>query len=190
MIRTIRDAVSESIEIKKKFFLQNEKLIAQAADKIRHALDMGNKVLLYGNGGSAADAQHIAAEWVGRFMKERKPLSAIALTTDTSILTAIGNDYGFDQIFARQVKALGKEGDVALAISTSGNSMNVVLATEVAREMGLITMGLTGKDGGKLGKLVHYHLNVPHRLSARVQEVHIMIGHILCELVDETEKGL
>jgi D-sedoheptulose 7-phosphate isomerase len=144
----------------------------------------GNKVLLFGNGGSAADAQHIAAEWMGRFQFERQPYPAIALTTDTSILTAIGNDYGFDRVFERQIQALGQKGDIALAISTSGNSPNVLSATDAATEAGLITVGLTGKDGGRLGAKVRYHLNVPHTLSARVQEVHIMIGHILCELVE------
>jgi D-sedoheptulose 7-phosphate isomerase len=190
MISSIRNAVADSLELKKAFFGAKEELIARVGREICLALDNGNKVLLYGNGGSAADAQHIAAEWVGRFMRERRPLPAIALTTDTSILTATGNDYGFDQIFARQVSALGRKGDISIAISTSGDSMNVIVATDVAREMGLITVGLTGCDGGKLGSRVQYHLNVPHRLSARIQEVHIMIGHILCELVDENVKGL
>jgi len=188
MIRSIRNAVAESLELKRIFFQKNEEMLAQVAREIRRAMDRGNKVLLYGNGGSAADAQHIAAEWVGRFMRERRPLPAIALTTDTSILTATGNDYGFDQIFARQVRALGKEGDIAIAISTSGNSPNVITATDIAREMGLVLVALTGNDGGALGAGAHYHLNVPHRLAARIQEVHIMIGHILCELVDEIEK--
>jgi D-sedoheptulose 7-phosphate isomerase len=190
MISSIRNAVADSLELKKAFFDANEELIARVGREICLAIDNGNKVLLYGNGGSAADAQHIAAEWVGRFMRERRPLPAIALTTDTSILTATGNDYGFDQIFARQVRALGRKGDIAMAISTSGDSMNVIVATDVAREMGLITVGLTGCDGGKLGSRVQYHLNVPHRHSARIQEVHIMIGHILCELVDENVKGM
>lgn len=190
MISSIRNAVADSLELKKAFFSANEELIARVGREICLAIDNGNKVLLYGNGGSAADAQHIAAEWVGRFMRERRPLPAIALTTDTSILTATGNDYGFDQIFARQVRALGRKGDIAMAISTSGDSMNVIVATDVAREMGLITVGLTGRDGGKLGSRVQYHLNVPHTLSPRIQEVHIMIGHILCELVDENVKGM
>ncbi len=188
MILNIRNAVAESLERKKIFFQKNEDLIAQAAREIRRAMDRGNKVLLYGNGGSAADAQHIAAEWVGRFMRERRPLPAIALTTDTSILTATSNDYGFDQVFARQVRALGKEGDIAMAISTSGNSPNVIIATDLAREMGLVVVALTGNDGGALGPRAHYHLNVPHKLAARIQEVHVMIGHILCELVDAIEK--
>ena len=184
MIDSIRLAVAESLELKRAFFHNNEALIAEAAREIRSALVRGNKVLLFGNGGSAADAQHIAAEWVGRFQFERQPYPAIALTTDTSVLTAIGNDYGFDQVFARQIQALGRKGDIAVALSTSGNSPNVLAATDMATEAGLITMGLTGGDGGRLGPKVRYHLNVPHTLSARIQEVHIMIGHILCELVE------
>jgi D-sedoheptulose 7-phosphate isomerase len=190
MIASIRKTIAESLELQRIFFQQNEQLIAQTADEICSAIEKGHKVLLFGNGGSAADAQHIAAEWVGRFQRERRPLPAIALTTDTSILTAIANDYGFDQVFARQVRALGQKGDIAIAISTSGNSPNVLLANEVARDLGMVTLGLTGRDGGKLGPKVRYHLNVPHGLSARIQEVHIMIGHLLCELVDNHMKGL
>ena len=190
MINSIRRAVAESLELKKNFFQKNEELIARAAGEICMAFEEGRKALLFGNGGSAADAQHIAAEWVGRFLRERRPLPAIALTTDTSILTAVGNDYGFDQIFARQVRALGRRGDIAIAISTSGNSPNVLLAADAARELGMITVALTGGNGGKLGPKADYHLNVPHTVSAQVQEVHIMIGHILCGLVDEKMKGL
>ena len=186
----IRTTVAESIELKKVFFHTNEKLITQVAREICSALDNGNKVLLFGNGGSAADAQHIAAEWVGRFQRERRPLSAIALTTDTSILTSIGNDYGFEHIFARQMRALGRKGDVAIAISTSGNSPNVLFAIDAANELELATVGLTGRDGGELGAKVQYHLNVPHALAPRIQEVHIMLGHILCELVENNVKGL
>jgi D-sedoheptulose 7-phosphate isomerase len=190
MIDSIRKAVAESLELKKVFFQKNEDLIARVAREICTALEHGNKVLLYGNGGSAADAQHIAAELVGRFLRERRPLPAIALTTDTSILTAVGNDYGYDQVFVRQVHALGRKGDIAVAISTSGNSPNVLIATAAAKEIGMTTVGLTGRDGGKLGALVQYHLNVPHQLSARIQEIHIMIGHILCQLADDNMKGL
>jgi len=190
MIDAIRQAVADSIELKKTFFQKNEELIAQIALEIRSAFAEGRKVLLFGNGGSAADAQHIAAEWVGRFQRERTPLPAIALTTDSSILTAIGNDYGFEQIFVRQVRALGQKGDVAVAISTSGNSPNVLAAIDAARGMGMVTVAFTGRDGGKLGPKVRYHLNVSHKLSARIQEVHIMIGHIVCELVDDNMKGL
>jgi D-sedoheptulose 7-phosphate isomerase len=189
MIDSIRKTVSESLEVKKTFFRANEKLIAQVAGEIVSAIDSGKKVLLYGNGGSAADSQHIAAEFVGRLESERRPLPAIALTTDTSILTAVGNDYGFDRIFARQVQALGQKGDIAVAISTSGNSPNVLLATEAADQIGMVTVGLTGRDGGMLGARVRYHLNVPHTSSARIQEVHIMVGHILCALVEEDLKG-
>lgn len=184
MLDTIRRAVADSLELKRAFFDANGARIAQTAAEICRALESGRKVLLFGNGGSAADAQHIAAEWVGRFERERRPLPAIALTTDTSILTSIGNDYGYDQVFVRQVRAFGQRGDVAIAISTSGNSPNVLRAAEAAVELGLVTVGLTGRDGGKLGGLVRHHLNVPHSSTARVQEIHIMVGHILCELVD------
>ena len=189
MINSIRNAVADSLELKKTFFLSNEKLIVEVASEICSALDNGHKVLLYGNGGSAADAQHIAAEWIGKFHRDRRPLPAVALTTDTSILTAVGNDYGFDQIFTRQIRALGQKGDIAVAISTSGNSSNVLNATDTAREAGMVTVGLTGRDGGSLGRKVHYHLNVPHQSSARIQEVHIMVGHVLCELVEDNLKG-
>lgn len=189
MNNTIRRAVAESLELKKAFFEAREDQITTVAAAICSVLEKGNKVLLFGNGGSAADAQHVAAELVGRFQKERRPLAAIALTTDTSILTAIGNDYGYDQVFARQVRALGRAGDLAIAISTSGNSANVLAAASAARDLGLVTVGLTGSGGGKLASLVDYLLDVPHKAAARVQEVHGMIGHILCELVDEDLKG-
>lgn len=190
MMESIRKAVAESLELKRTFFERNEQRLARIADEICLAFDRGGKVLLFGNGGSAADSQHIAAEWVGRFQRERRPMPAIALTTDTSILTAVGNDYGFDHVFARQVRAIGNKGDVAIAISTSGNSPNVLLAVDAALETGMVTVGLTGRDGGALGSKVQYHLNVPHNLSARIQEVHIMIGHILCELTDDHMKGM
>jgi D-sedoheptulose 7-phosphate isomerase len=189
MIETIRRGVAESLEVKRAFFEASAERIAALANEISLAFERGNKVLLFGNGGSAADAQHLAAEWVGRFCDERRPFPAIALTTDTSILTCIANDYGYERIFERQVHALGVARDIAIGISTSGNSRNVLLGIEAARDAGLITAALTGCDGGKLGPLVRYHLNVPHRSTARVQEVHIMIGHLICELVDETLKG-
>ncbi|MFQ5508918.1 MAG: SIS domain-containing protein [Leptospirillia bacterium] len=144
----------------------------------------GGKLLVFGNGGSAADAQHIAAELVGRFEAERAGLAAIALTTDTSALTAIANDFGYERIFARQVEALARPGDVAIGISTSGNSGNVVQGIERAREAGCVTVALTGKDGGKLGGIADHHINVPHHSTARVQEGHITLGHILCQLVE------
>ena len=190
MIDTIRRSVADSLELKRSFFAANEKQIASLAREICAVIEGGCKVLLYGNGGSAADAQHIAAEMVGRFRRERRPLPALALTTDTSVLTCVGNDYGYDQVFARQVRALGRPGDLAIAISTSGNSPNVLEATAAAIEMGLVTAAFTGSDGGKLGPMVRHHLNVPHESTARIQEAHIMVGHILCELVDEHLKGI
>ncbi|MFH1780840.1 MAG: D-sedoheptulose 7-phosphate isomerase [Candidatus Nealsonbacteria bacterium] len=158
--------------------------IAQAADLIIDALKQGRKVLFCGNGGSAADAQHIAAELVGRFKKERRGLPAIALTTDTSIMTAIANDYWYDLLFARQVEALGDKNDILIAISTSGNSMNIVRAVEAAKFKGLKTIGFLGAEGGKLKDLVDLSLIVPSQESDRVQEVHILIAHIICQLID------
>jgi len=158
--------------------------IVDAAVLITQCLRSGGKVLFFGNGGSAADAQHLAAEFVGRFQIERRPLPAIALTTDASILTAVGNDYGFEQIFTRQVQALGRPGDVAIGISTSGNSANVISAIKQAAQQDLKTIGLTGKDGGFLAKAVDISIIIASTNVARVQECHITIGHILCELVE------
>ena len=157
--------------------------VAQAAHVVIQAIRGGRKVLLFGNGGSAADAQHLAAEFVGRFARERRPFPAIALTTDTSALTAIANDYGFDQVFARQVAALGQPGDVVIAISASGNSPNVLMGVQVARQMGMITIGLTG-EGGKLARMADASIIVPSCNVAHVQECHIAIGHALCEVVE------
>ena len=180
----IRAAVAESIELKKSFFPANEQLIARIAGEICSSLDRGNKVLLFGNGGSAADAQHIAAEFVNRFMLERPPLPAIALTTDTSIITSIGNDYSFDEIFSKQVKAIGMEGDMLLAISTSGNSGNVISAVKAARGLGIYTVALTGRDGGRLSPLVDMALVVKSNTTPRIQEAHCFALHTICQLVD------
>lgn len=180
----ITKSYKDSINVKEAFFKQNMPLIMQTAEVIADAFKAGNKLLLCGNGGSAADAQHLAAEFVNRFMIERPPLPAVALSTDTSILTSVGNDYSFDQIFLKQIKAIGKEGDVLLAISTSGESKNVIMAVKTARDMGIRTIGLTGKSGGKMAKMVDILLNVDSNITARVQEVHITIGHIICELID------
>jgi phosphoheptose isomerase len=158
--------------------------IARAAALVATTLQAGKKVLLAGNGGSAADAQHIAAELVGRFVVERAPLPAIALTVDTSAITAIGNDYGFDQIFARQVRALGQEGDVLVAITTSGRSANIVAAVEAARERGMKVLGLTGGKGKDFARLCDACVVVPTTNTARIQELHITVGHVLCEVVD------
>jgi D-sedoheptulose 7-phosphate isomerase len=159
--------------------------IATVATTLSDALRAGGKILLFGNGGSAADAEHIAAELVGRFVRERVGLPAVALTEATAAGTAIANDYGFDAIFARQVEALGRPGDVAIAISTSGNSDNVVAGVHAAREGGLRTVGLTGSDGGRLAELVDVCLRAPARATPRVQEVHSLMGHIVCELVEQ-----
>jgi len=174
----------ESADVKVRFIRQNAEVLAQAVKMIVQAFKAGRKVLLFGNGGSAADAQHIAAEFVNRFLIERPPLPAIALTTDTSILTSVSNDYGYADSFARQVKALGREGDVAIGISTSGGAANVIKAIQVAKEMGLKTVGLAGRDGGELSKLVDIALVVDSQSVPRIQEVHITIGHVLCEMVD------
>ena len=163
--------------------------IVAAGEAIIACFQRGGKLLLFGNGGSAADAQHIAAEFVGRFVRERRSLPAIALTTDTSALTAIGNDYGYEHVFARQIEGLGQAGDIALAISTSGRSPSVLRAVEAARVLGMTTIGLTGGDGGPLAQAVDIAIVVPPAKTARIQECHLAIEHILCELVEETLFG-
>jgi len=159
--------------------------IEAAGRLMLQTLQNGNKILLCGNGGSAADAQHIAAELTGRFLKERRGLPAVALTTDTSALTAIGNDYGFERIFERQVEALAVEGDLLVGISTSGNSANALRALELANDLGCMTLGLSGRDGGAMNDLCDLNLVVPAQETARIQEMHILIGHLLCAMVDE-----
>jgi D-sedoheptulose 7-phosphate isomerase len=163
--------------------------VVKVADAMSKCLRSGNKILFFGNGGSAADAQHLAAELSGRFLRERASLSGWALTTNSSVLTAIGNDYSFDDVFARQVQGMGSPGDVAFAISTSGNSPNVLRAVDAAREKRLATVGLTGRTGGKLAGAVDYCICIPSDQTPRIQEAHILTGHILCELVEETLFG-
>ena len=168
------------------------KPIAQAINAIVASLTSGGKVLACGNGGSAADAQHFSAEFVGRFERERPELAAIALTTDTSILTAVGNDYAFDAIFSRQVRALGQPGDVLLAITTSGNSSNILAAVEAAHARDMVVIGMTGRDGGKMGHMLRetdVHICVPHPRTARIQEVHILTLHCICDGVDAVLMG-
>ena len=160
--------------------------VAQAAGLICTALAAGHKLMLCGNGGSAADSQHLAAEFTGRFIKDRKPLAAMALSTDTSALTCIANDYSFDEVFYRQVAGLGAAGDCLLAISTSGNSRNVVRAVEAAQQLDMRTVGLLGRDGGLLAKRCDVAIVVPSTSTARIQEAHIMIGHTLCGMVEES----
>ena len=161
--------------------------VAECALLLIDALQNGHKILTMGNGGSAADAQHFAAEMVGRFLLERKALPAIALTTDTSILTAVGNDYGFDDVFKRQVEALALPGDVLIGLSTSGNSKNIKRALEVGKDIGAITIGLLGRDGGEIASISDFNLTVPSTETPRIQEAHLVMIHILCDLV---EKGL
>jgi D-sedoheptulose 7-phosphate isomerase len=175
----------ESAALKIRLAEEATPTIVRAAAMITESLSAGGKVLLFGNGGSAADAQHLAAEFVGRFAMERKALPAIALTTDTSILTAVGNDYGYEHVFVRQVQALGRAGDVAIGISTSGKSPNVVEAIRVGGTMGLRTFALSGNDGGPLASAAEMAIVVPSRITARIQECHITLGHVLCELVEK-----
>ena len=174
----------ESSQLKEVFVNENLLGIVKVIEAITEALKGGNKILLFGNGGSAADAQHLAAEFVNRFVIERPPLPAIALNTDTSVITSIGNDYDFSEIFDKQIRAIGKPGDVAWGISTSGNSPNIVKALETAKKMNLITVGFTGRDGGNIIKIVDYSLNVSSNSVPRIQEVHITAGHAICEMVD------
>jgi D-sedoheptulose 7-phosphate isomerase len=181
----IRELFEASTRARQAFLDQNGAALESAIELVAEALAAGRKLLLFGNGGSAADAQHLAAEFVGRFERERRPLPAIALTTDTSALTAIANDYGYDDVFARQVRALGAPGDVALAFSTSGRSASILRAVEACTDLGVKTIGLTGGDGGELAGMVDLCLSVSgSTLAARIQETHILVGHVLCELVD------
>jgi len=180
----IEGALRESAELRMRLIESHADVILRAAEAVERCLRRGGKVLLFGNGGSAADAQHIAAEFVGRFVRERTPLPAVALTTDTSALTAISNDYGFEQVFARQVRALGQTGDVAIAISTSGRSANILAAVDAACEKGLTVVGLTGGDGGRLAETADIAIVVPSTNTARIQECHLTIEHIMCEVVE------
>lgn len=184
-LEIVAKSFKESISAKEKFLTKkNISLVASAAEMIAESFKSGGKLLIVGNGGSAADAQHLAAEFVNRFVIERPPLPALALTTDTSTITSIGNDYAFDQTFSKQVRALGRAGDVLLAISTSGNSPNILKAVETAKALDIKVIGLTGKGGGALAKGSDILLDVEAKATARIQEVHITICHILCELVD------
>jgi len=183
-MENLLNCLNEHIEVAKKM----EKLlpeIVSAAEICMMSLKNGGKILLCGNGGSAADAQHIAAELSGRFKKERKALAGIALTTDTSALTAIGNDYGFEYVFSRQVEAIANENDTLIAISTSGNSKNVINAIKSAKEIGCKIITLTGKDGGKMKDLGDVNIIVPSNNTPRIQEMHIMVGHMICAMIDE-----
>jgi D-sedoheptulose 7-phosphate isomerase len=183
MRQIIQQSVDESIAVKKEFFSRNMETIESCAAILTAAFKSGKKLLLFGNGGSAADCQHIAAEFINRFQMERRPLPALALTTDTSIITSIGNDYSYDDIFLKQVQALGNKGDIALGISTSGNSPNVVKAAEEAKRSGLLLIGFSGNKG-KLKDLSDFPFCVNSDITARIQEVHILLAHILCDLTE------
>jgi D-sedoheptulose 7-phosphate isomerase len=181
----IKKAYEESIRVKENFFRENVSLIKEVAEIIAKTLNEGGKILIFGNGGSATDASHIAAEFVNRFKRERPGLPAIALNTDMAVLTAIANDYDYSEVFAKQIKALGQKGDVAIGISTSGSSRNVIKAIEVAKKRGLKTIAFTSKKGEKLISKVDYAFAVSSEETPRIQETHITLGHILCELVED-----
>ncbi len=185
MKNIILSILDDSINVKQRFVSENLDSMIEGADRLVTCLASGHKILIFGNGGSAADAQHIAAEFVNRFQIERPPMAALALTTDTSVITSIGNDYHFDDIFSKQVAALGRKDDVAIGISTSGNSKNVIKAVHTAKDIGIYTMGLTGR-GGELAMCADLVFSVKSDITARIQETHITLGHILCDLVDRT----
>jgi D-sedoheptulose 7-phosphate isomerase len=185
----IRRLAAESAALSQRFFADNARGLVALGLRIAESLRGGGKVLAFGNGGSAADAQHLAAELVGRFLRERAAWPALALSTDTSVLTAVGNDLGYENVFRRQVDAHGRPGDVAIGISTSGRSPNVLAALRLARERGLVTVGLTGNGGGEMRERVDHLIDVPHRETARIQEVHAMVIHVLCQVVEEELAG-
>ena len=185
----IARTIAESVALHERMRKGNLQPVADAAAAIIQSLKRGGKVLLFGNGGSAADAQHVAAEFVGRFERDREALSAIALSVDTSVLTSVGNDESYERVFARQVEALGREGDVAVGISTSGLSPNVVQGLDAAKARRLRTIGLTGRDGGHVGRVADIHINVPAESTARVQEVQRTLLHAICDLVESAFAG-
>lgn len=187
-----RDRILESVQVKKKLLDGGPfSTFSAITAAVIEAYQKGGKAILFGNGGSAADAQHLAAEFLGRYYFDRPPLPAVALTVDTSAMTAIANDYSFDVVFSRQLEALARPGDVAIGFSTSGNSENVIRALQVAKSMGLVTLGLSGQDGGRMKDVVDYCVCVPSGDVPRIQECHALLGHILCELVERAvlEKG-
>lgn len=185
----IRAILLENVRVIQAFLNGPMDSVVGTVETLSKAFREGHKVLLFGNGGSAADAQHIAAEFVNRFLRPRQPLPAIALTTDTSVLTSIGNDEAFEEIFARQIRALGLPGDVAWGISTSGESRNVVRGLREALSRGLVTVGMTGAKAGEVGTMVHHWIRVDSLMTPRVQEAHIAIGHVICQMVEEALFG-
>jgi len=185
MRERIKDILLESIQVKEVILRNQIGQIAEIAQLMIDCLKKDGKVIVFGNGGSASDSQHIAAELVGRFKKDRSALAAIALTTNTSIITSLANDYGYDVVFSRQVEALGKKNDVVLGISTSGKAKNVALGIKQAKKMGIKTVALSGGDGGDIVKLADVSLVVPSKITARIQEAHITIAHIICEMIEQ-----
>lgn len=184
MEKIIKKAVMEGLRVKEDFIKRNTSSLIHLAEHLSKAFTNNKKLLICGNGGSAADAQHLAAEFVNRFQLERKPLPALALTTDTSIITSVANDYSYDEVFSKQINALGVQGDILLAISTSGRSENVLSAIRTAKKKGLYTVGFIGGDSGEMWRLVDLALVVKSDQTPRVQETHILAGHLICELVD------
>ena len=185
MHERIKDILLESIQVKEEILRNQVESIAQIAELMIDCLKKDGKVIVFGNGGSASDSQHIAAELVGRFKKDRSALAGVALTTNTAILTSLANDYGYDVVFSRQVEALGKKNDVVLGISTSGKAKNVALGIKQAKKMGIKTVALSGGDGGEIVKLADLSLVVPSKITARIQEAHITIAHIICEIIEQ-----
>jgi len=185
MRERVKDILLESIQVKEEILRNQVESIVQIAELMIDCLKKDGKVIVFGNGGSASDSQHIAAELVGRFKKDRSALAGIALTTNTSILTSLANDYGYDVVFSRQVEALGKKNDVVLGISTSGKAKNVALGIKQAKKMGIKTVALSGGDGGDIVKLADLSLVVPSKVTARIQEAHITIAHIICEMIEQ-----
>ncbi len=187
--QAVRAVAAESVALQQRFFTERAALIVTVGRRLAESVRAGGKVLTFGNGGSAADAQHFAAELVGRYARDRAAWPAIALTTDSSIVTAVANDFGFESVFRRQVEAHGRAGDVAVGISTSGRSPNVVQALARARELGLVTVALTGQGGGALGAMVDHLIDVPSASTPRIQEVHGLVIHVLCQVVEEAIAG-
>ena len=184
-IEDVIEAFETSADVKNVFIRTHAERVVEVGQLMIRAFNKSKKVMLFGNGGSATDASHLAAEFVGRYRRDREPLPALALSTDMAALTCIANDYDFTDIFSRQIQAHGRKGDVAIAISTSGNSLNVIRGAEAARDRGLVTLGWTGAGGGKLADVVDYCFSVPSSVTARIQECHITLGHVLCEFIEE-----
>ena len=185
MREKIKEILLESIQVKEELLRSKVGVIREIAELLIESLKKGGKAILFGNGGSAADSQHIAAEFIGRFKKDRAALAAIALTTNSSIITALANDYGYEVIFSKQVEALGEKNDIAIGLSTSGKARNVILGLKQAKKRGLKTIAFTGGDGGEVAKIADISLIIPSAITARIQEAHITVGHIICELAEQ-----